>query len=86
VVQGQGRSPAHARDPEGTLLLCGWRARWAGWNIGWDHKNPRWVCYHEEFCTTCGKITRHTLEREECPHYYEFNPDEAHQYLPKSLY
>lgn len=61
----------------GDKAFCRWVPRWTGWRSGgWDYKNPRWLCFHEEFCTTCGKITRHTIDREECPEYKEFVPGE----------
>lgn len=66
-------------------VSCGWRARWDYRSRGWDYDNPRWACHHEEYCTVCGKITKHHPTPTECPDFYEFDPAAGHT-LPRSIY
>lgn len=45
--------------------ICGTAADIYSWDNG-PFRN-RWVCRHELVCTSCGKIIKHTLDRDECP-------------------
>lgn len=47
----------HPKNPR--EVSCAW---WP-WGV---YAYKRWSCYHEEACTSCGKILRHSLERD-CP-------------------
>jgi hypothetical protein len=53
--------------------------KWASWRIGngrtpcgWEPwGDPRWQCYHEIGCSTCGKILYPFLSQGECPTWQE---------------
>jgi hypothetical protein len=44
----------------------GWRKAWTCGPRKWGISAGRWGCWHEEVCTTCGKVLRWTLG-DECP-------------------
>lgn len=49
-----------------------------GWHVGRKCQEPSWLpgywsCHHQERCTTCGKILRPSLPREQCPQWMEAN-------------
>lgn len=40
--------------------------------------NRRWVCYHEEYCSNCGKIlTPSGIEIKQCPEFMKMFPEPA---------
>jgi hypothetical protein len=43
---------------------CGWHEWYSG---GRPNGRYRYSCWHREECTRCGKVTRQTLEPEQCP-------------------
>lgn len=55
---------------------CGWVVNsWRAALRGGGSK-PFWECYHEEYCTVCGKIVQHWLsDKKTCPDYTE---DQTH--------
>lgn len=58
----------------GDRVICRWRATWKGWSHGgWDALDPKWLCFHEEYCVNCGKITRTQLDPKECPNFHEWD-------------
>lgn len=48
----------------GECCWVNWWARHDGADNGW-----RYLCRHERYCTTCGKITDHQIPKRECPDY-----------------
>jgi len=38
-----------------SVRVCGYPRYW---------RSPIWICVEQEFCTTCGKILRHSLDKD----------------------
>lgn len=40
------------------------------WGLDWAGDEPRWSCFHEEYCLGCGKVLRIQIGGEECPEWH----------------
>ncbi len=46
-------------------------------------RDADWTCYHEEACTTCGKVLRYSIAKNECPTFAS-HPDSIHSIVKSS--